>query len=701
MSRVQPLLSALWGARVGLVARVLFVVGAYHLTRHLRSLLAWSGEDWQPVRWLVTVLVVACGLGAVAAVRRADNPASGLSLRARLVLDAIAVTGLLAASWALQARWVAVANPHDVMIGADHVSYMENAVAWRFSQWNAYNGDKYALHAMATAWASRYAGDVVRGAVWVSTASITLLPVAAWGMARPLFGAWPALLVGVVVMGDAETWISSPETTSYALQALLVTASLTAWVWYLRLPRVPTALVVGGVAALACACSEKVAFTLAPPFGLGVLWLLIEGPAPRRTPGRRLIEGVLLPIVVAGMALYGAHRLAPPVPYKSLGAQLVMQRQQQHTIQPPAPGNPGHPDPARPWPGVERMPAWLRSTELDGFLSVLLTPPDQNVLLMGQRGYEAVPNTTIPPKAWLWKHNLGEFLRARRLTGTRVLLFALGALGCLWDRRSRPGALLVSTALIAIGPLSLMYQTRYDLQLLPVVWVVTTGGLLGWGRAVAGASRVGRVISGLGVTAFVLCLGATAWSANVAPWSPGALRFPPRGALLASGVDTDIEYVGASARTLADWVIENRGTTPILDCSAHPVTVYLPNPTSVRSAARVAACRKDQIAQIPAGTWVVASNTREGGSPDLVSPEALLAAGFLLVAQGAPDGLHTDGSTIQVPAVQGEPASPEPPAGPGGAVGPPQGSGAAEPASPERPGGPAQRAIGVVLLRRP
>ncbi|MDP2307246.1 MAG: glycosyltransferase family 39 protein [Pseudomonadota bacterium] len=551
---------------------------------------------------------------------------SGGAGRAWLALDALAILAVLAAGFVLQARWTAWANPASVSMGVDHVSFTANVVAWCTGAWFEFNTDKPVGYAATSGLAARALGDYVRGALLVSRVSGALLPVLAWAVARPLYGRWPAFVVALLVLGDAETWVYAAQTTNSALYIALATATLAAFAWYARAPSFVLAVVSGTLAGLAFETSEKAFVTLIPVFVMLSLGLLAVA---RRRGMRRAAE--LFRVTVMGLAAWGAVWLVhPPVAYTPLGNLIGNKRAEVYLQDPYVWPALKHPNPWRPVAGYEFIPVWLRSPRVMVTLSVLTTPNDSNVLRLppsGRGRVVEVPGTSLPP----WRRNVArnwaELSLSRMLTPVRVALVLVGVLASLLRARSTPALALSLAFLSAVAALTLKYEDRYVVHLLPLAWVLTAGGLDTLARGLAGRSALGAAVGRAAIGVLTLLLLATTIRKDAGAFQrPLAGAWPPPAANL-SGTSGDIGGAGANIRALATWIAENRPSGTLHDCSRDALRGYLPPGWPATDPGRDPLCA--QPADAPAGTLMVIGASKMPGAP---SPRALAAAGWGLVA---------------------------------------------------------------------
>ncbi len=575
------------GAVLALAA---FVAWAWSLTRVAQPVPGWY---WSPLVGAATALVVAGILGLIRG--PGDEPAPTERLGpADLLVPAL----LLAAGWWVQDTWQALQNPSLVMSGADHVSFVANVEAVHRAAWDDYNRDKPILHALLASLLVGEAGDYVAAALPVSKLSVAALPALAWALARPLYGRAVAAVAGLFVLADAEPWGYAVQATNYALYAATATACLAALAWYARRPGLVAAALVGLCLGAAMATSEKALLALAPA-AMGAL--VITGARP----WRRLADP-LLTLCVAGAFVHATH---PPVEYTPPGNFLVVQRGDMHIAVPWSWPAIEHPDPARPFPYAEHVPASLRSPSVDVTLAALTTPPHRNGLRLQRGALVEVPDTTTAPPEVLFASNVGELRRTRPLTDTRLLLLAAGIAGSLLSPRSRPAAALALALLSGLGPLFLKYQARYYLHLLPLAWVLSVGGLDVAARALAGGSRAGPVLGRGAAWGLVGALLVATLHVDPHGWRrPFALGWPPRWAHVAIDIE-DASAVGASTRAVATWLHDHATPDRVHSCTPHPVNLYLPARWNLPLTQRDPACA--DLDGVATGDLVVVSDHRE------------------------------------------------------------------------------------------
>ncbi len=608
---------------------------------------------WPPLVGTASAFVLTAVLGAWAAPRSPpgdpppEGPPSNVAPRKRvgLALDVLAAVALAVGGFALQAWWGARSNPTNVMTGMDHLSFTANVVAWSEGAWADYNTDKPVLHALLGGLLARAVDDYPLGTLLVSRYAVASMPLFAWAMARPLYGRLPAFAAGVLVMGDAELWTFATQTTNYALYASVATAALAAVALYARFPSILTALITGVVTGLALATSEKALITLAPAVAVISAALLVlarrRGEAWRREPVRMAAL-----LASAGLVVWATR---PPVAYTPFGNLLGNQRAEIYVIDPyPWPAV-RHPDPAHPFPYSDRVPAWLRSPDLDVTLAALATPNDSNILrleLAKRKTLVEVPYTSLPPAERNFARNYREFTESRALTPTRVLLVLVGAIVSLWRPRAAIGAALALALVSGLAPLTLKHQDRYFLHLLPLGWVLTVGGLDTAARLLAGASRPALVLGRTAAFALTGLVFLATVQRDTRIWAhPQALRWPPPTALARGGTAEDIGRVGESTRALATWIRSAPPDGPVHDCSPHPIALYLPPAWDIELGRTDPLCDASNVRNAPAGTLLVASAHMENRGPGTIDPRELVAAGWTVVAR-AQAGHVTQGRPV-------------------------------------------------------
>ena len=625
---LSPRVRALARPLVVSAAATAFALWAWAATGHLgyaaRATPIWY---WPPLVGAATLLALTGLFGAAAGWRAPPDSATQPAPK-RPLWDVLAVAGLVIAGLAVQLWWVRTANPAWALVGMDHASYAENVLAIARGRWEDYNVDKPILHPYLCVWVSKLTGDVARAAVWVSLVSVALLPALAWAAARSLYGPLAALVVGVFVLGDAETWSYSIQATSYGLYAALVTATIaaaTAWSvrggWFFP-------VLVGIGSALTMATSEKAIVTVGPP-------LLLIAAARLLRPGTRLRE--LGAVALAGVSFVGLSlALQPKTPYTPIGNLVANQRVEMHVAVPYSWPSVRQLDPRSPYPGVERVPAFIRAPRLDLAISALLAPNDVDVLRLDTTSNRLgiAPGTSLAPDRILYASNVHELFESRALTPTRLLVVAAGTVGSALSTGTAP-ALAVATAIgSGVPPLHLKYQPRYYLHLLPLGWILLVGGLDTLARAAAGRSRAGGVLGrvtmfGLGGTLLV----AIAQKDDGLWMGRSRLRWPPPAAL-ATGAAVDIGNAGAGVRALAD-ALQSTPPGPVHDCTPLVLAAYLPldRVGPARRGDRVC----ERPADAPTGTLAVVSE-HGGGPPGTgMRPSTLMSAGWLPVtADGRP-----------------------------------------------------------------
>jgi hypothetical protein len=268
-------------------------------------------------------------------------------------------------------------------------------------------------------------------------------------------------------------------------------------------------------------------------------------------------------------------------------------------------------------------------------LSVLLTPNDSNVLRLqpvGERKLVEVPGTSMPPQSRNVARNVYELSRAWPMLPVRLAVLGVAALGIVL-LRPRAASLLFAFAAVW-GALAVRYEDRYVVHLLPIVWVVSAGGLGAIARALAGRSRVGAWIGSAVVAGVVTLLALATAQEDPRSWAhPTRGAWPPPSARL-EGTASDIDHDGASARALADWLRRSPPATTPHDCSPVAVRDYLPATWPVTVLDPWCA----RLAEAPAGTLVIAAPSMH---PDATSPTTLLQAGWTAVAAAVGGRVHT------------------------------------------------------------
>ncbi|MES2643751.1 MAG: hypothetical protein V4850_29965 [Myxococcota bacterium] len=590
---------------------------------------------WPPLVALVGVAGAAGVWSAVRATRAPPEPTEAAptppSPRDRALDVAIAVALGLGMYVALGA-WIARVNPDGVLLGMDGPSYLRTLIAVATEQWEHYNTDKRILHAwLGARLVAATALSPLAATQLLTHVAVSAFPSLGYALARTLTGRGEALLVAILCVLHPVPWAFAPQSTNYPLYFSVIVAALAALTWALARPTLPRWALAGLLTGLALSTQEKALLSLGPALavGLPLAWL------GDRTVLRPLVGGLLVG-TLATAAVVGA--LDPPVSYTPFGSLVANQREELHRDRPWAWAAVRRPDPALPT--NPRLPTFLRDGELEAALSAVTTPADSDVLRLrsGASGatWVPAPNTSIAPLSERLRINLHELEQTlSTLPRVGLLLLLVGLAGALLPGKAGAGRwlLLVPAAALvsAWGPLSLKYNIRYFVHLLPVVALV---GVVGWGRLlrlVAGADRGSRALVAVASAAFWLLFGQALWVGSDTAWESPSLPFPSP----AARADAAEDPGGNAGATLqvARWLATQPTPTRIVDCAPHPVWLYLHEDARVTPPDGEHACAAALARPLP-GTWLVVSSHREYRGPGTPHADALVTSGRWRVVGG-------------------------------------------------------------------
>lgn len=562
----------------------------------------------------------------------AAPPAPSARLPRARRLDLALPLALTALALAAHLRWLDHANPNRILSGYDYNTYVLNALAANLGDWGLYNPDKRAFHSRFVGWLASE-DDLRPVLIHVSVASAVLLAPVTYAVARLAAGPWTALVAALYLLAWPLPWNYATQSTAYPFFYTLVTAAAGAVVWAVARPSLLSGLVGALLVGAATATQEKAAVVLLPVLGLaGIVGLpALWRHRPRWEPP------VAAALLFGGAALFFALA-KPPVRSTPLVSLMTNQREEVHVDLPytwPVVRNPDVNDPAglRSW-----LPRSLWDSELESWAAGLRTPPDSNGLRLdfteGRARWTVRPNTTLAPLKVRLERNLRE-LRSTvgPIPWVAVALAALGAVGLAARRNPVPVA-LVGVFASGLAPLTLKFGAHYLPQLLPTFAVVAICGI----ERLIALLVPGRV--GLAARAVaLLVLGAHAlamWTGNADAWRAPRLTFPPPAAI----PKDDPAGYSLSMQRVAEWIATQDHPGKIADCV--PGSMIMVAHRDDRFAREVgdAKCTRPLAAARP-GDWVVASSHMEYRSPNLPSPRALVAAGWVPVYGWGPQGATT------------------------------------------------------------
>lgn len=587
---------------------------------------------WWPLLPLVAALgglaLVRAGLDARRLLRDGPEPSPPppQGYGPDLLLALLVATGGLAAAWA----WRMAVNPESLPVGTDANAWTQNVTVVSRGLWDEYMLERRVLHARL---AALLGGDPAAAAVDVSTVATGLLPLAAFLLARPLFGRGPAALAAVVTLAHPWAWEHGVTTTGYALFYLLVTGSLAALAHAFLGGRTLAWGGFGLLAGLAASTQEKAGVTLAPVLLAGGLLL---APTFSRLDRRGRLRALGRPLVALLVASLTVWILAPPIQYTPFGSILVNQREELHREIPYTWAATATPDPTRPSPLSPWLPDGLRGGDLEAALSALTTPPDSDVLRLrtegGRATWSVVPRTSVAPLEVRLRFNLDQLRNAvGRFRSTGLLLLGLGLLGLLLpggalDRRRRAVALAVAAALVsAVAPLGFKFILRYVVHLAPVGIVLAVGGTDRLVRLLAGAGLPGATARTLLAGGWLL-LAHGSWNGDAAAWLDPRLPFPPPSA---RAPDDPGGYARATRR-MVQWLAAHPGGGPVDDCAPMPLWIFLPDDQRLTWSRGSRHCVQ-RAARPEAGRRILVSGHREFRGPAHPDPVTLARAGWVVV----------------------------------------------------------------------
>ncbi len=605
--------------------------------------------SWSPLRYGLWALgLLGLGWTAWRAWRRLDVPATATvaeQLTGRAAWgEVLALVLVGAVGVGAHLAWLEVANPGGHLLGYDYNTYARNAIALERGDWEMFNPDKHAFHARVVAWFWGGHGSPGPAMAGLGAVCNGLLPALAWLLARRAAGPFAGAMAAALCLSYPLVWHFTGQTTAYPLYYLLVALSLLTTLVAVQRPAFWSAVLAGGVTAIAAATSEKTVIAVAPVLGIGVGivavdWLL-RGAAGRLRAAARAGAYVAL-----GLATFGGvlHLVAPPRGYTPLVSLVSNQRLDVHVELPydwPTVKQPDLADPAgiRSW-----LPPSLHDGVIESWVAAMRTPADSNSLRLardqqgGEKTWSVAPDTTLPPLEVRLARNAqtlplvwGPIPEA----SAWILGLAAASLALVAPRQRRATVALVGVVGSALAPLTLRFGQHYYPHLVPVLAAVMAAGLDGlvaW--LLPGWARwAGRAV-------LVAMLGACVlsfWANDPAAWRNPRWTFPPPGA---EGKADPAGYATSLDRMSA-WLDTQPADTPLVDCLPGGLLMVRADDPRLPTSESGHECAEG-LAKATPGTILLASGHREYRSPNHPDPRTLVASGNWVV-RAAFQGPHAE-----------------------------------------------------------
>jgi hypothetical protein len=436
--------------------------------------------------------------------------------------DWVLIAALVAGEYALVETYRGFYNPESRCIGHDNYAFLSTAVAAGSGRWDLYMVDKRPLFGIITAVVAKGMDDnYIRAAVAVNMVLIALMQAPTYIIGRLFGGRWVGLSAGIMLLGVSLLYPFGHETASYPLYSLATTAAVAAVAWALIRPGTRTFLVAGLIMAVVTFAQVKNFTFNLPMAALLGLSIMMDGQ------GKRWLRAGLVAGPIAGVL---AILTAYPVDFTPLNVLIMHHREEVHYEIPYTRAHIDKPDPAFPSPISRYLPDALRWGEVEALATVILAPPDSDVMAAfpgdgpGRR-WAHCPGTSIPP----WSERVGHNLQqADELApGVGSILFPLAGLGWMFAllglgvrhptrgerfrwRTALPsswwhvGVLLVPLA-SCFGSLSLKFNFRYVFHFVPTTLVMVAIGCLGLSRILIGHRgrlwQLAHTIVGMGICA--------------------------------------------------------------------------------------------------------------------------------------------------------------------------------------------------------
>ncbi len=436
--------------------------------------------------------------------------------------DLILIAALVFGEYAIVETYRSFYNPESRCIGHDNYAFLSTAVAAGSGRWDLYMVDKRPLYGIITALAAQVMDkDYVRAAVAVNMIMLPLMQVPTYIIGRLFGGRWVGLSAGVMLLSVSLLYPYAHETASYPLYNLVTTSTVAAVAWALMRPSSRTFLVAGiAMAIVTFAQVKNFTFNLPMAFLLG--WSLVRDGQGQRLKRIGLVAGPI-GLVLILLSSYPAN-------FTPLNVLIMHHREEVHYEIPHTWEITKKPDPQYPSPISPYLPDALRWGEIEALATVILAPPDSDVMAAfpgdgpGRR-WSHSPGTTIPPWPKRVSHNLAQADTLAPGVGSIFLpiaaigfLLALLGLGVRhpdrqattrWTRYLprdwwQAGVLLIPLA-SCFGSLSLKFNFRYVFHFVPTTLVMVALGAFGASRLIVGDRgriwSVAHTAVGLGICA--------------------------------------------------------------------------------------------------------------------------------------------------------------------------------------------------------
>lgn len=537
-------------------------------------------------------------------------------------------------------------NPENQAIGHDNYAFLSTAVASASGRWDLYMVDKRPLYGMVTAWVRPFfGGDTIHAAVGVNMAAMSLTHIPMVLLGRLWAGRAAGMAAGCMLLGCVLFYPYAHEISSYPLYFLVSTSVVLAVSLAVLRPSPRTALW-AGIAMGVLTLTQVKNFTFNIPMvtliGFGIL---VDGA------GQRLRRSVA---TLGPIAAAVAFLTAFPVEFTPLNV-LVMHHREEVNYEIPYEWDVElrpdlrNPSPLSPW-----LPTALRGGELEAVTSVMLTPPNSDVVAaFPQDGpnprWEVVRATTIPPLPVRLEHNIKQ--AAILAPGLGTVLLPLVGIGWLWTvlvptARTRrwlgvpatwwkAGVLLVPLA-SCFGSLSLKFNLRYVFHAAPTMLVLVACAAAG---AATLLSRRGaglwRTAYGAMVVAFGISVGTALYIR--APLMAGALDASAR-AQAFFRLPPDARQLMGKGYRFVDRYLERHldETAVIYDCTPIAMGLYRPDDARLirpkNGSERDKLCaRQLTIAANGTPRYLFLTSIPEFFGPDAVTPQKATRAGWTLL----------------------------------------------------------------------
>ena len=612
------------------------------------------GSVWPP---LLALLIGILGLTAARTALSAWGPAF---MRGRLdpaskapphrfriePVDVLVATLFAAAQYGILDLYRDFYNPENQAIGHDNYAFLSTAVAAASGRWDLYMVDKRPLYGMITAFVRPlFDGDTIHAAVGVNMAAMSLTHIPMVLLGRLWAGRAAGMAAGFMLLGCVLFYPYAHEVSSYPLYFFVSTSVVLAVSLAVLRPSPKTALWAGiAMGVLTLTQVKNFTFNL-PMVALIAFGILIDGA------GHRLRRGLA---TLGPIAAAVAFLMAFPVEFTPLNV-LVMHHREEVNYEIPYDWDVelrpdlNNPSPLSPW-----LPDVLRGGELEAVTSVMLTPPNSDVVAaFPQDGptprWEVVRATTIPPLGVRLSHNIKQ--AAILAPGLGAVLLPLLGVGWLWtalvpSARTRrwmgvptgwwkAGVLVVPLA-SCFGSLSLKFNLRYVFHAAPTMLVLVACAAAGAATLLSRrGSGLWRAAYGGVVVAFGISVGTALYIR--APLMAGPLDATARSQAFFRLPPDARQLMGKGYRFASRFLERHLDEGAVIyDCTPIAMGLYRPDDARLirpkNGSERDKLCAR-QLTIAPGDTprYLFITSIPEFFGPDAVTPQKATRAGWSLL----------------------------------------------------------------------